>query len=103
VIADASPGEIKSRVASRRVSFESGEALAPADFDGLPVQSLDLRGRRVRLLSNEPEAVLGALFRRGLAIRNLEVAGADLEEAFVALTAHQADTAPATTAQEAAL
>jgi len=40
----------------------------------------------VRVLSNEPESVLRALFARGLQIHDLEVAGARLEEAFVDLT-----------------
>jgi hypothetical protein len=37
-------------------------------------------------LTNEPEQVLRELFRRGVEIHDLEVAGADLEEAFVAMT-----------------
>src|SRR2546430_95237 len=41
---------------------------------------------RVHLLSNEPEAVLRALFERGVVVRDLEVTGADLEEAFLGLT-----------------
>jgi hypothetical protein len=57
----------------------------------MPVNHLELRGGHVRLLSNQPEPVLGALFRRDLAIRNLEVVGADLEEAFLALTSHRAE------------
>jgi hypothetical protein len=40
----------------------------------------------VRLLSSEPEAVLRALFGRGLEISELEVGGASLEEAVVSLT-----------------
>ena len=48
-------------------------------------------GQHVRLLSNEPEAVLRALFERGVAIADLEVTGADLEEAFIALTRREDD------------
>jgi hypothetical protein len=40
----------------------------------------------VRFLSTEPESVLGALFARGVRFRDLEVVGADLEEAFLSLT-----------------
>jgi hypothetical protein len=40
----------------------------------------------VRLLSNEPEAVLRGLFERGVPVRDLEVTGADLEEAFLIMT-----------------
>jgi hypothetical protein len=38
------------------------------------------------LLSNEPEAVLRELFARRVAIADLEVAGATLEEALISLT-----------------
>ena len=43
-------------------------------------------GERASLLSNEPAAVLRELFRRGVDVVDLEVTGADLEEAFLALT-----------------
>ena len=49
------------------------------------MQQVEIADGRVRLLTNEPEAVLRALFERG-AIDDLEVTGADLEDAFVALT-----------------
>jgi hypothetical protein len=39
-------------------------------------------------LTNEPERVLRELFSRGVEIHDLEVSGADLEEAFVAMTHH---------------
>ena len=90
VIADAPPAEIKARVAGKRVTFDTDQALGEEDFRGMPVNHLELRGSHVRLLSNQPEPVLGALFRRDVSIRNLEVVGADLEEAFLALTAHGA-------------
>ena len=86
VIADASPSEIKSRVLGRRVSFVSDRTLAEADFQGLPYQNLEIDGNRVRLLSNAPEALLKELFRREHEIRDLQVVGADLEEAFLDLT-----------------
>jgi ABC-2 type transport system ATP-binding protein len=94
VIADGAPGEIKSKVAGKRVTFDSDTALAEADFRGMPYKHLEVQAGHVRLLSDEPEAILGALFRRGLHIRNLEVTGADLEEAFLALTSHRAPAPP---------
>ncbi len=90
VIADASPREIKSRVAGKRVSFISDRPLTERDLSGLPYSRLELDGPRVKLLSSEPEAVLGALFRAGVGIHELEVAGADLEEAFLSLTGQAA-------------
>ena len=47
---------------------------------------MEVSDRRVRLLTNDPESLLRELFRRGVAIGDLEVVGADLEEAFLTLT-----------------
>jgi len=86
VIADATPVEIKSSVVGKRVSFTSPLPLSAADLAGLPHSRLDIDKERVRFFSNDPEAVLRELFRRGVEIHDLEVVGADLEEAFLALT-----------------
>jgi ABC-2 type transport system ATP-binding protein len=86
VIADASPAELKRRVAGKKIALVAGRPLAPADLDGLPARVLSRDGERASLLSNEPVAVLRELFRRGVELVDLEVTGADLEEAFLALT-----------------
>jgi ABC-2 type transport system ATP-binding protein len=86
VIADESPAAIKSRVAGKRVSFDLTTPFSEDAFSGLPVQGLDLSAHRVRCLSPEPETVLRELFARGVPIRNLEVVGAGLDEAFLNLT-----------------
>ena len=87
VIADAPPREIKARIPSKRVHFDTAAALDGAALEGLPVTAVERSGSQVRLLTAEPEAVLRELFRRGVPIADLEVAGADLEEAFLTLTA----------------
>jgi ABC-2 type transport system ATP-binding protein len=87
IIADASPDEIKAKVIGRRVSFTSAKPLAQTDFDGLPVMHSEIQGLHYVLVTSEPEALLRELFRRGTDIRDLEVAGAGLEEAFLSLTA----------------
>ncbi len=86
IVADDTPAGIKARVPGRRVSFRAARHLDSGDFAGLPVESLLVEGDRVRFLSNAPEAVLGALFGRGVEPTDLEVVGADLEEAFLSLT-----------------
>ena len=83
VVADASPSALKSSVRNKRVSFETDGAL---DFQGLPVARVVSKGPRVEVFTVEPETLLRALFARGSAIRNLEVAGASLEDAVVGLT-----------------
>ena len=86
VIADATPREIKSRIPSKRINFKPDTPIGASTFSGLPVQGLEVADHRVHFLSNEPEAVLRALFERGVVMRDLEVTGADLEEAFLSLT-----------------
>ena len=86
VIADATPAALKARMPSKRIHFRAAGPLDALAFDGLPVTALQCADDRVRLLSTEPETVLRALFHRGVALTELEVVGADLEEAFLALT-----------------
>jgi len=90
VIADASPQEIKSKVAGKSVRF-TAVALADKDLDGLPITTSTISDHTVQLLTNQPEAVLRELFRRGIEMADLEVSGADLEDAFISLTAHGAN------------
>ena len=89
VIADASPKEIKSKVAGKRMRF-TAVTLSDRDLDGLPISSSTIADHTVQLLTNQPEAVLRELFRRGVEISDLEVSGADLEDAFISLTSHKA-------------
>jgi ABC-2 type transport system ATP-binding protein len=89
VIADASPQEIKSRVAGKRVRFASRN-LSDKDLEGLPVTTTTITDHHVQLLTNQPESVLRELFRKGIEISELEVSGADLEDAFISLTTHEA-------------
>jgi ABC-2 type transport system ATP-binding protein len=86
VIADASPRELMGRVAAKRVAFSVAGALPGGVFEGLAVTALEASNGHVRFLTNQPEAVLRALFARGVELRDLEVAGADLEDAFLSLT-----------------
>ena len=88
IIADSSPAAIKARVAGKRVTFSTTQPLSESQLSGLPLNAQQIDDHRVRLLTNEPETVLRELFRRGVDIHDLEVSGADLEEAFVAMTQH---------------
>jgi ABC-2 type transport system ATP-binding protein len=88
VIADASPQEIKSRVAGKRVRFTAA-TMTDKDLEGMAVTASTFADHRVQLLTNQPEAVLRELFRRGVEISDLEVSGADLEDAFISLTTHK--------------
>ena len=87
VIADAPPAEIKSRVAGKRMRFVA-PALTEKDLEDLPVSAVTIKDHRVELLTNQPELVLRRLFQRNVEISDLEVSGADLEDAFIAMTSH---------------
>jgi ABC-2 type transport system ATP-binding protein len=91
VIADDTPAALKARVAGKRVGFDLAAPLPDDIFAGLPVQGLEVTAHRARFLSAEPEDVLRELFARGAAVRNLEVVGAGLEEAFRSLTGDEGD------------
>jgi len=93
VIADASPAQLKARVPGKKIVLTAGRPFAREHFDGLPASVLSLTSERASLLSNEPARVLGELFRRGVDVADLEVTGADLEEAFLALTRRSGDPA----------
>src|SRR6202158_1472384 len=87
VIADASPEVIKSKVAGKKVRFVAPE-IHEKNLEGLPVTAVTIKDGRVQLLTNQPESVLRDLFQRGVEISDREVSGADLEDAFIALTSH---------------
>jgi ABC-2 type transport system ATP-binding protein len=92
LIADSTPAEIKARVAGKRITFSTSTTLDDNELAGLPLQAKQVEDHQVRLLTNEPEDVLRELFRRGVEMKDLEVAGADLEEAFIAMTRSEAAT-----------
>ncbi|MEV0128332.1 ABC transporter ATP-binding protein [Dactylosporangium sp. NPDC050688] len=87
VIADGTAAEVKRRVGVHTVTVA---AAAPAGgYAALPgVVAVAGRGRRVALTTTDADATVLALAAAGL-VRDIEVAGAGLEEAFLSLTAAQ--------------
>lgn len=89
VIADGTVDEIRSRVAVSKVSFETD--LPPSSFLSLP-HAVDVTvgdNGRTTVVTQDADATVRALVQRGLAFAKLEVHGASLEEAFLALTAKE--------------
>jgi ABC-2 type transport system ATP-binding protein len=86
IVADGPAPEIKARVGGRTVRATlPGAALA--ELAALPgVTSADRHGDAVVLNCSDAEAALRALLARFPAARDVEVHGAGLEEAFLALT-----------------
>ena len=93
VIADSTPAAIKARVAGKRITFAITAPLDQGVLADLPLNGQQIDDHRVRLLTNEPERVLRELFSRNVQMHDLEVSGADLEEAFVAMTHESVEVA----------
>jgi len=91
VVANGAASTIKAAVPTRRVRFTSA-GVDPArlrDLDG--VNAACVRGSQVVLDSLDADATIRALVATGVAFTDIEVTGADLEQAFVALTSDLAE------------
>ena len=88
VVADGSPAELKASVTDRTVRFDAPDAPeSDAALGSLPgVVGLDRQGEAVSIATRDADATVRALVTGGFAFRHLEVVGADLEAAFLALT-----------------
>ncbi|HVA42893.1 MAG TPA: ABC transporter ATP-binding protein [Acidimicrobiales bacterium] len=87
VVADGSGAILKASVAAKRIRFgcRSPDARMLDSLEG--VTEVGIHGGEVDLYSLDADATVRALVGKGVAFTNLEVTGAGLEEAFVALTA----------------
>jgi ABC-2 type transport system ATP-binding protein len=89
VVADGAPAALKASVAERTVRF-AWPASGGADDDRLRrlpgVTSVSRRGETVSLVCGDADGAVRALVTGGIDFRHLEVAGADLDAAFLALT-----------------
>lgn len=93
VLADDSLHAVLDLVAVRRVTFTAPAGTDADVLTALPgahglhdVQPLDDGGSRWTLLASDADALVRALVEQGVPFRSLEVRGASLEEAFLALT-----------------
>jgi ABC-2 type transport system ATP-binding protein len=93
VVADGPGATLKAAVATRRLRFvtdrpDRGEL---SELDG--VTELDVCGTGVSMDSLDADATIRDLVGRGVPFRDLEVTGAGLEQAFMALTQGDANEA----------
>jgi ABC-2 type transport system ATP-binding protein len=85
IVADGPPHTIKANAAGRRVRCVT--ALDDLTLVGLPgVRSMRRDGAAVELLTPDAETLARELLMRDPALAGLEITGAGLEEAFIALT-----------------
>ena len=86
MIADGPTTEIKGLVGSHRIRATLA-GVSTIDLEQLPgVSSAELRGDAVSLTCLDSDAAMRALLLRHPEARDIEVAGAGLEEAFLELT-----------------
>jgi len=91
VVANGAACTIKAAVPTRRVRFASpgADPVRLRELDG--VNAACVRGSEVVLDSLDADATVRSLVASGVAFSDIEVTGADLEQAFVALTGDLAD------------
>jgi ABC-2 type transport system ATP-binding protein len=86
LVADGTAGSIKASVAARTVRFTL-DGPDRATLAGLPgVTDLAVHGSDVTLTTTDADATLRALYRADVPVRDVQVTGAALEDAFIALT-----------------
>jgi len=93
VVADGPPTEIKAMVGTRTIRATLPD-VDVAELERLPgVTSAELRGESVVLVCSDSDLTIRALLERFPTARDLEIAGAGLEEAFLRLTADETEEA----------
>ncbi len=86
VVADGNAQQIKAAAGGRTIRFTIGDQ-PMAGFDTLPgVTGVEVRGGSVQLRTSDSDQTVRALYASDINVRDLEVKGADLEDAFVSLT-----------------
>ena len=91
IVAEGTPREIKAKVGAKRVRFRAA-GVDEARLSALPgVQRAARTAELFDIYTLEPETLLATLFAEGAPIHDLEVVGADLEQAVLALIAEQHD------------
>jgi ABC-2 type transport system ATP-binding protein len=94
IVADGSTAEVKAGVSGRTISFSPA---AGRRYDDLPaVSDVALHNGTLTLTTGDPEATLRALLADGGRLPDLEVRGASLEQAVLALTSRPAHAMGAT-------
>ncbi len=86
IVADGPIDEIRRTIATKHVRFHA-HGMDPKLFAQLPgVQRVNASDDTVTLETTDADATVGGLYRASIQFSGLEVVGADLEQAFLALT-----------------
>ena len=94
VVADGPTSEIRARVGTRtiRATLPDADATTLASLPG--VTAADRRGEAIVLICSDSDAAIRALLEAHPDARDIEIAGAGLEDAFIELTADPDERAP---------
>jgi ABC-2 type transport system ATP-binding protein len=82
IVANGTPAQIKAHSTGKLVKFQTTNVLLPLEN----TRNWQVSGQQIQFATNAPEAILQKLFADGVDIRNLEVQGVGLEEAFIDIT-----------------
>ena len=86
IVAEGTPEQIKRHIGGKHIRFRAAPDAETELADLVGVQHVSRLDDRFDLYSVEPEATLKTLFREDMAIKDIEVVGAGLEEAFLSIT-----------------
>jgi ABC-2 type transport system ATP-binding protein len=86
IIADGTPDEIKGHVGGKHVRFHAANRTIEDLHTLAGVQFVQRIDNKFEIYTMQPEAILAPLFKSEVELSDLEVVGAGLEEAFLALT-----------------
>ena len=91
VVADGDPADVKARAGGTSTVRFAADGVPLESLEHLPaVDSVETTRGRVTLRTQDPSRTVRALLETSPAVQGLEVAGTELEEAFVALTKEEA-------------
>ncbi len=86
IVAEGTPEHIKRYVGGKHIRFRAASDVENVLATLAGVQRVSRLHDRYDLYSVQPEATLASLFRGDIAINDIEVVGAGLEEAFLSIT-----------------
>ncbi|NBD24037.1 ABC transporter ATP-binding protein [Paenibacillus glycinis] len=86
IIADGTPGEIKSETTGRVISFVAGPTVKTEALLALPsVTDVEWSGRKVKVFGTDTDRLIRALVEGKFDMRDIEIHSGGLEDAFQAL------------------
>jgi ABC-2 type transport system ATP-binding protein len=88
IVADGTPDTIKGHIGGKRVRFRAPNSSLEDIRKISGIQSIQFDGQIFAMYTKEPEALLENLFKHRVELKDFEVVGAGLEEAFLMLTSN---------------